>query len=409
MLATLVARRARASTTTVSNGISSTMTGSNVQVADFQLSDELIEFQQLVRRYAIEHLGKAAEYDAEVTFPREPVEAAAKLGLLRTTVDKKYGGSEMGNLASCVMLEEVNAACVSTGVTISVHNSLVNSLLGKWCSDEQKQRWFPKLVTGEWLGAYCLSEAFSGSDAAALRCTAEKQGDHFVMNGAKLWITTGSEADLFVVFARTGEDRVKGISAFVVEGQWDGVGVGKKERKLGLRGSPTTEIVLENVKVPADCLIAQEGKGFTIALDTLDGGRLGIASQSLGIARASIDLIRDHLAGQVDAKGRPRASQPDQWLFADLASELDAYRFLTWRAATLRDRGIRCGTEAAMAKSCASRLANRAARAAVSVLGLAGASGKSAAERLMRDARITEIYEGATDIQRLVIARGLLA
>ena len=385
------------------------MTTSAVQVADFELSPELVEFRQKVRDYAQEHLGRAAEYDADTVFPRDAVAVAGKLGLLRTTVDKEYGGSAMGNLASCVMLEEINSVCVSTGVTISVHNSLVNSLLGKWCSHEQKLRWFPKLVTGEWLGAYCLSEAFSGSDAAALRCTAVKQGDHYVLNGAKLWITTGSEADLFVVFARTGEDRVKGISAFVVEASWPGVGVGKKERKLGLRGSPTTEIVLENVKVPADCLLDEEGTGFTIALDTLDGGRLGIASQALGITRAAIDLIGAHLASQKDARGRPNASQPDQWLFADLASELDAYRFLTWRAATLRDRGVRCSTEAAMAKSTASRLANRATRAAVSILGLSGVTGTNSAERLLRDARITEIYEGATDIQRLVIARGLLA
>jgi alkylation response protein AidB-like acyl-CoA dehydrogenase len=307
------------------------------------------------------------------------------------------------------MLEEINAVCASTGVTISVHNSLVNSLLGKWCNEAQKRRWFPKLVTGEWLGAYCLSEAFSGSDAAALRCEARKEGDHYVLNGAKLWITTGSEAKLFVVFARTGPDRVKGISAFVVERDWPGVGVGKKERKLGLRGSPTTEIVLENVKVPADCLIDKEGNGFPIALDTLDGGRLGIASQALGIARAAVDLIRGCLAAQVDAKGRPTATQPDQWTLADLAADLDAYRFLTWRAAILRDQGVRCGTEAAMAKLSASRLANRAARAAVSILGQAGVDGTTAAERILRDARITEIYEGATDIQRLVVARGLVA
>ena len=167
--------------------------------------------------------------------------------------------------------------------------------------------------------------------------------------------------------------------------------------------------MLENVKVPADCLLDEEGTGFTIALDTLDGGRLGIASQALGITRAAIDLIGAHLASQKDARGRPNASQPDQWLFADLASELDAYRFLTWRAATLRDSGVRCSTEAAMAKSTASRLANRATRAAVSILGLSGVTGTNSAERLLRDARITEIYEGATDIQRLVIARGLLA
>ena len=389
--------------------MTSTVTAQSIQVSDFQLSPQLQEFRSYVRDYAQKHLGSAALYDAETKFPRDAVQAAAKLGLLRTTVAKEHGGSAMGNLASCVMLEEINAVCVSTGVTISVHNSLVNSLLGKWCNEAQKRRWFPKLVTGEWLGAYCLSEAFSGSDAAALRCEAKKQGDHYVMDGAKLWITTGSEAKLFVIFARTGPDRVKGISAFVVERDWPGVSVGKKERKLGLRGSPTTEIVCENVKVPADCLIATEGQGFTIALDTLDGGRLGIASQSLGIARAAIEMIRLHLAGQVDAKGRPTASQPDQWTLADLASDLDAYRFLTWRAAILRDNGVRCSTEAAMAKSCASRLANRAARSAVSILGQQGVDGTGPAERVLRDARITEIYEGATDIQRLVIARGLVA
>jgi alkylation response protein AidB-like acyl-CoA dehydrogenase len=388
--------------------MTTTATASPIQVPDFQLTPQLVEFRDFVRDYAQKHLGKAALYDAETKFPRDAVQAAAKLGLLRTTVAKEHGGSAMGNLASCVMLEEINAVCVSTGVTISVHNSLVNSLLGKWCTEAQKRRWFPKLVTGEWLGAYCLSEAFSGSDAAALRCEAKRVGDHYVMNGAKLWITTGSEAQLFVVFARTGADRVKGISAFVVERSWPGVGVGKKERKLGLRGSPTTEIVFENCKVPLDCLVAQEGQGFTIALDTLDGGRLGIASQSLGIARAAIDLIRNHLAGQVDAKGRATSNQPDQWSLADLAADLDAYRFLTWRAAILRDQGVRCSAEAAMAKSCASRLANRAARAAVSILGLQGVDGTGPAERVLRDARITEIYEGATDIQRLVIARGLI-
>ena len=389
--------------------MTTTSTGVSAQVSDFRLTPELQEFQQTIRDYCREHLGDAALYDRETRFPKEAVAAAAKQGLLCTTVAKEYGGTDLGNLASCVMLEEINAVCVSTGVTISVHNSLVNSLLGKWCNEEQKQRWFPKMVTGEWLGAYCLSEAFSGSDAAALRCEAKRDGDHYVINGAKLWITTGSEADLFVVFARTGEDRVKGISAFVVEGSLPGVSVGKKERKLGLKGSPTTEIVLEDVRVPADCLLGEEGEGFTIALDTLDGGRLGIASQALGIARAAVDLIKEHLGAQVDHKGRPNASQPDQWELADLAADLDAYRLLTWRAAVMRDNGERCGTESAMAKSCSSRLANRAARAAVSILGEAGASGASAAERILRDARITEIYEGATDIQRLVIARGLLA
>jgi len=378
------------------------------QVIDFELSPALQQLRAQVRDYATTNLGKAAEWDAAARFPREAVAVAARLGLLRMTVAKEHGGSQLGNLASCVMLEEVNAVCPSTGVTISVHNSLVNSLMVKWCNDEQKRRYFPRLVTGEWLGAYCLSEAFSGSDAAALRCEAKLQGDHYLLNGAKLWITTGSEASLFLVFARTGPDRVKGISAFIVEKDWPGVSVGKKERKLGIRASPTTEILCANVKVPVQNRIGDEGTGFTIALDTLDGGRLGIASQSLGITRTAVELIKRHLAAQTDQKGRSTATQPDQWTLADLAAELDAFRMLTWRAAILRDQGVRCTAEAAMAKLCSSRLANRATRAAVAILGQAGASGASAAERLLRDARITEIYEGATDIQRLVVARGLL-
>lgn len=379
------------------------------QVIDFELSPELQQFQQLVRGYAREHLAGAARWDAEVAFPRAAIQAAARLGLLRATIAREHGGLGLGNLASCVMLEEINAACPSTGVTISVHNSLVAGLIGKWGTAEQQRRHLPKLATGEWIGAYCLSEAFSGSDAAALRCEAKRQGDHYLMNGAKLWITTGSEAGLLVIFARTGPDRIKGISAFLVERDRPGVSVGKKERKLGLRASPTTEIVTENVVVPLQDRVGDEGAGFTIALDMLDGGRLGIASQSLGLARTGVEMIRACLAAQVDHKGRAAATQPDQWTLADLAAELDAYRLLTWRAAILRDRGIRCSAEAAMAKLCASRLANRTARAAVAILGQQGASGASAAERLLRDARVTEIYEGATDIQRLVIARSLTA
>jgi alkylation response protein AidB-like acyl-CoA dehydrogenase len=307
------------------------------------------------------------------------------------------------------MLEEVNAACASTGVTISVHNSLMCAPLAKWGTEDQKARYFPKLVDGTWLGAYCLSEAASGSDAAALLCKAVPDGGDWVLNGPKLWITTGSAAGLFIVFARTGADRVKGISAFLVERDLPGVGIGKKERKMGIRGSPTTEILLENVRVPGSNLLGDEGVGFKLALDTLDGGRLGIAAQSLGIARAAIELIRGHLKGQKDAKGRPAATQSAQWILADLCADLDAYRFLTWRAAIGRDRGDVVGPQSAMAKLTASRLANRAARAAVSLLGVQGATGSSAAERLMRDARITEIYEGATDIQRLVVARSELS
>ncbi|MBK8975951.1 MAG: acyl-CoA dehydrogenase family protein [Planctomycetes bacterium] len=378
------------------------------QVIDFELTDELKAFQADAREYAETELAPFAEaWDREARFPRDAIAKAAARGYLKVTIPTEYGGTDLGNLASCVMLEEINAACPSTGVTVSVHNSLVCSLLAKQGSHEQKERYFPKLRDGEWIGAYCLSEAGSGSDAAALTCAARDAGDHFVIDGPKLWITTGSEAALFVVFARTGEDRVKGITAFLVEREWPGVGIGKKERKLGIKASPTVEILLEGVKVPKSNVLGEVGRGFNVALDTLDGGRLGIASQSLGIARHAIDTIREHLRTQVDAKGRPTAHQADQWELADLAADLDACRMLTWRAAVLRDRGLPCGPQAAMAKLKASLLANRAARSAVSILGPAGLSG--AAERLMRDARICEIYEGVTDIQRLVIARGELA
>ncbi|MCA8941516.1 MAG: acyl-CoA dehydrogenase family protein [Planctomycetes bacterium] len=380
------------------------------QTIDFELNTTLEEFRQSSREFAEREVAPhAAEWDRDAKFPAEAMKKAADAGFLKITVPTEFGGTMLGNLASCIMLEEFNAACPSFGVTVSVHNSLACSLIAKWASEEVKRACFAKLVTGEWLGAYCLSEAGSGSDAAALVCAAKEDGDEWVLDGPKLWITTGSEAGVYIVFARTGEDRVKGISAFVVERERPGVSIGKKERKLGIKGSPTVEVLLENVRIPKGHLLGEVGQGFTIALDTLDGGRLGIASQSLGIARHAIDLIREHLATQVDAKGRPTASQQHQWKLADLCADLDSARFLTWRAATMRDRGVRCSAEAAMAKLKASQLSNEAARAAVSILGIAGASGSSAAERCLRDARITEIYEGATDIQRLVIARSVLA
>ena len=382
---------------------------SSPQVADFELSEDLVRFRDKARAFAERELApNATRWDREVEFPAHAVRAAADMGFLRITVPKAYGGSEMGNLASCVMLEEINAVCASTGVTVSVHNSLVSSPLAKWGTEDQKQRYFPKLVTGEWLAAYCLSEAGSGSDAAALACEAREDGDAYVLDGPKLWITTGSEAGLYIVFARTGPERVKGITAFLVERGFPGVSIGKKERKLGIRASPTVEILFNGVRVPKSNVLGEVGQGFAVALDTLDGGRLGIASQSLGIARASMELIRRHLKQQVDERGRLRSSQASQWKLADIASDLDAFRFLTWRAATLRDRGRKATAEAAMAKLATGRLANRAARDAVEILGVAGATEASTAERLMRDARITEIYEGATDIQRLVVARSLL-
>ena len=385
-------------------------TNSRSQVADFELSPELQAFQHKAREFAQKEIKPhAVLMDREVAFPSDIIRKAGEQGFLGISIPKENGGSMLGSLAGCIMLEEFNAACASTGVTVSVHISLFCAPLRKWGTPEQRAKYLPKLATGEWLGAYCLSEAGSGSDAAALRCEARKDGGDYVLNGPKLWVSTGSEAGIYIVFARTGEDRVKGISAFLVERDCPGVSVGKKERKLGIMASPTTELLLENVRVPGENLLGDEGNGFTIALDTLDGGRLGIAAQSLGIARACCDLIKSHLGRTLDARGRPAASQAQQYQLADIAANLDAYRFLPWRAAGMRDRGEQCTVQSAMAKVCASRLCNQAARAAVSILGAEGASGATEAERLFRDARITEIYEGVTDIQRLVIARGVMS
>jgi len=373
-------------------------------MVDFELSERIRELQQRAKAFADEHLRPhAGTWDAERRFPREAVEQAATQGFLGVTVPEEFGGSNRCNVASCVMLEEINRGCASTGVTVSVHNSLFCAPLVKFGTDEQKQRILPKMATGEWLGAYCLSEAGAGSDAAALRCAARRDGDEWVLSGPKLWITTGSEADIFIVFARTDEHRTRGISAFLVEAERDGCEVGKKEVKLGIRASPTTEILLNDCRIPAGNLLGEEGMGFKIALDTLDGGRLGIASQSLGIARASLETCMDYV------RDNDIEDQAVHWAIADMATDLEAARLLTWRASALRDRGLPCTGQSAMAKSFASRTCNNTVRRVVSILGTDGLTSNSPAERFLRDARITEIYEGATDIQRLIVSRFVLS
>ena len=378
-------------------------------MVDFTLSEEQQMIRDTAREFADKELApNAGRWDKERQFPKEAIGQAAELGFLAVTIPEAYGGSQLGNVTLCMLLEEINRGCASTGVTISVHNSLFCSPIVKHGTEEQKQRYLPKMATGDWLGGYALSEAGAGSDAAGLRCAATKDGDDWILEGSKLWITSGSVADVFIIFVRTGEDRVGGISAFIVEKTMEGFGVGKKEEKLGIRASPTTELVLDKVRVPAANMLGAEGAGFKIALDTLDGGRLGIASQSLGIGRACLEASIQY-ANQREQFGRPIGRfQAIQWKISDMATALDAARLLTWRAADLRDRKLSCTREAAQAKLLASRSANDAAREAVQIHGGAGYTREFPVERYMRDARITEIYEGATDIQRLVIARNLL-
>ncbi|MHC4841734.1 MAG: acyl-CoA dehydrogenase family protein, partial [Planctomycetota bacterium] len=317
--------------------------------------------------------------------------------------------SNLGNQAASVVLEEINRVCASTGVTLSVHMSLFSSLVTKWGNDEQKERVLPKMSSGEWLGAYALSEAEAGTDAGSVACKAVRDGDDYILNGSKLWITSAPYADIFIVMASTDlEQRSRGISSFLVEASNPGLSIGKKEKKMGIRGSATSEIILEDCRIPASNLIGEEGQGFKIALDTLDGGRIGIAAQAVGIGRACIEQATQY-AKEREQFGKPISSfQAVQWMLADNATDIDAARLLIHRAAWLRDNGKPCAKEAAMAKLKASVSANQAAKDAVQIYGGNGYSKEYDVERYFRDARITEIYEGTTEVQRIVIARGML-
>ena len=378
---------------------------------DFDLSEDQRILQEAAREFAENELApRAAASDAAEGFVREQIDLCKEMGFLGMAVSEAYGGSELGAVGTSLVLMEVNRCCASTGVTLSVHNSLTCESLMRFGSDEQKQRYLPKLAAGEWLGAYALSEAGSGSDAGSLVCKATKDGDDWVLDGTKLWISHGDQADLVVVFARTDADAgTKGITAFLVETSWDGYKPGKKEKKMGLRGSSTVELHLDHVRVPAGNVLGEVGRGFPLALSLLDTGRIGIASQAVGIAQACLEASIKY-AREREQFGKPiGAFGAIQEKLADMATRVDAARLLTLRAASLKDQGKPHGREASMAKLFASRTANDAAKEAVQIHGGAGYTRDFPVERYFRDARVTEIYEGTTEIQRLVIARSLLA
>ena len=382
---------------------------------DFELNEELSMLRQTAREFAASELkAKAREMDKAEEFDRSVFQKMAEIGLTALTIPEQYGGSgfyegKMANQAASITLEEVNRWCASTGVTLSVHMSLFSSLLTKFGSDELKARVLPKVASGEWLGAYCLSEAGSGTDAGSLVCEARKDGDEYVLNGSKLWITSAPYADVFIVMARTStEHKTRGISSFLVEAERKGITIGKKEKKMGIRGSATSEVLFEDCRIPAANRIGDEGKGFGIALDTLDGGRIGIAAQAIGIGRASMEDATDYSKTR-EQFGKPISSfQAVQWMLAEMAMNLDAARLLVHRAAWLRDNGKPCASPAAMAKLFASETANKCAKDAVQIFGGNGYSKEYDVERYFRDAKITEIYEGTSQVQRIVIARSLL-
>ncbi|HEX7408314.1 MAG TPA: acyl-CoA dehydrogenase [Candidatus Binatia bacterium] len=351
----------------------------------------------------------AAALDREHRYPAEQVEHLAELGLMGVAIPEEEGGAGLDCLAYAIAMEEISRGCASTGVIMSANNSLYCDPVLKFATPVQKKTFLRPFAAGQQLGCFALSEPGNGSDAGAAKTTAQRQGDYWVLNGTKAWITNGYEASAAVVFATTDRAKKhKGISAFLVPMPTEGLSLGKKEEKLGIRASSTCNLIFEDCRIPRENLLGQEGEGFKIAMTTLDGGRIGIAAQAVGIAQAALEEAVAY-AKQRQAFGAPIANlQAIQFKIADMALRIDSARLLTWRAAQLKDQGTRFTTEAAMAKLAASETATFVTHQAIQILGGNGYVSEFPAERHYRDARITEIYEGTSEIQRLVIASNVI-
>jgi butyryl-CoA dehydrogenase len=377
---------------------------------DLELTPEQTMLRDTARDLAAKVIAPAAaEIDRTHRFPKEIVARLSELGLLGVAVPERWGGAGMDNVSYALALEEISRGCASTGVIMSVQNSLVCDPILQSGNDEQRQRWLPALSAGKQIGCFALSEPEAGSDASAQRTTAARKGDGWVLNGTKNFITNAPVADVVVLFATTdAAKRAKGISAFVVPTSTPGLKVGPADDKLGIRGAPSAQIFLTDCAVGDEALLGAPGEGFKIAMRTLDGGRIGIAAQAVGIARAAFEDATRY-ALERKTFGQPIADhQAIQFKLADMCTEIDAARLLTWRAAVEKDRGGRHTTASSMAKLFASEVANRVAREAVQVFGGYGYLTDFPVERHFRDAKITEIYEGTSEIQRLVIASSLL-
>jgi alkylation response protein AidB-like acyl-CoA dehydrogenase len=377
---------------------------------NFSFSETQSLIRETARSFAREKLSPGSiERDEREEFPHQAVKELGELGFMGMMVPEEWGGSGLDTLSYVLALEEISAVDASVGVIMSVNNSLVCFGLNKYGSTGQKQRYLADLASGRKLGAFALSEPEAGSDASNQRTTAAKDGDVYVMEGTKNWITNGSTADIVLVMAATDRSkRAKGISTFIVEKGTPGFSVAKKEKKLGIRSSDTVSLSFQQCRVPAANRIGEEGEGFSFAMKTLEGGRIGIAAQALGIAQASLDASLSY-SRERKAFERPIAElQAIQFKLSEMATNIEAARQLVYRAAWLKDTGKPFGTEAAMAKLFASRIAVHAALEAIQIHGGYGYVREYLVERYLRDAKITEIYEGTSEIQRLVIARSLL-
>jgi butyryl-CoA dehydrogenase len=377
---------------------------------DLSLTDEQEQLLRMVKEFATREVKPlAAAIDREARFPAELVARMAELGLMGIEVPVDYGGSGLDTLAYVLAMEEISTACASTGVIMSVNNSLVCDPLMKFANEEQKQEWLVPLASGEKLGCFMLSEPEAGSDAAAQKTTATRDGDDYVIHGTKNWITNGPQADTGILFTMTDTGAGhRGITAFVVDMNGPGVRRGHKDDKLGIRASHSCQIFFDDARVPASQRLGEEGHGFKIAMATLDCGRIGIAAQALGIARAAFEAAATYACERKTFGKRVIDHQAVAFMLADMDTDIDAARMLTWRAAAAKMAGRRHTKESAMAKLMASEVANRVAKNAIQVHGGNGYVTEYPVERHFRDAKITEIYEGTSEIQRIVIASHLL-
>ena len=377
---------------------------------DFTLTSEQELIQKTAREFAKEHLAPGViERDDKAEFPTEQIKMMGELGFMGMMVPEEWSGAGFDTLTYVIAMEEIAAVELATSTIMSVNNSLVCQLFVDYGTEDQKEKYLKPLAIGEKLGAYSLSEPESGSDASNMRTFAKKEGDHYVINGTKNWVTNGINGDIVILFCMTEKSvGYKGISAFVVEKGTLGLSTGKKENKLGIRASDTCELYFENCRIPGENMIGEEGQGFKVAMKALGGGRIGIAAQALGLARAALDASISYAKERKQFGKTIGEFGAIQNKLADMATEIDAARMLVWRAAKLKDDGKNYYRESSMAKLYASSTAMKAATECVQIHGGYGYMQEYGVERLMRDAKITQIYEGTSEIQQLVIGRDLL-
>lgn len=376
---------------------------------DLHFTDEQIMMRNMVRDFAREEITPFVEKMEEGEFPREILKKMAGLGLMGITAPEKYGGSEMDFTSYITAIHELSKASGVIGVILSVHTSVGTNPILHFGTEEQISKYVPKLASGEYLGAFCLTEPSAGSDAGSLKTRAVRDGDDYVLNGSKVYITNGGEADTYIVFASTKpEAGSRGISAFIVEKDYPGLIIGKDERKMGLHGSRTVQLTFDNMRVPAENLLGTENKGFSIAMANLNVGRIGIAAQALGIAESAYEYAVAY-AKEREQFGKPIAQQQGiAFKLADMATQVEAAKLLVYNAASLYSDGKNCNKEASMAKLYASKVAMDVSIEAIQVYGGYGYTKDYPVERLFRDAKVTEIYEGTSEIQRIVISKQLL-